>query len=177
MKKSYTMWLVATVLGTIFQISFIDGAPYLQNINLVIIMLTFISSRSRFPYLTFCIISGYILDIYSYNAFGINILSLSLIGLTTNYFIANFLSTHRITPIILLLGVNIIFYNTITWFFLFVLRTLKIGSSGEYFSLNLLKGIGAEIIATLSAVSIVYTIYYFFGQKISFNFLKISKKI
>lgn len=155
------------VLG-VFQMAFVNSLPsWFKDINLIVIILIFILSLRGFM-VGFWWAAGtaLILEIFSFQPFGIYLFSLFLSFLAANYFLINYFTNRSLYSYVVLTSVSLFIYQ-------FLLYSLNYGLhyfSQEDFVLNLDKNFFVDKLEMLLINVLVVVMFFYIYNFISKNF-------
>ena len=101
MANKYLKNFFAIVLGwslVIFQLGFINGLPHwLGEMNLIVVILIFILSiKGEKTVLWWSVLTGVLLDIFSFTPFGFNVINLSLIVIFSYFLLERFFTNRSL---------------------------------------------------------------------------------
>jgi cell shape-determining protein MreD len=130
----------------------------LQNLNIVLVYLIFVLILDGLPVALWLAVSiGLVLDIFSFNFFGLNIIALALSLIFTNLLLIHFFTNRALLSFTVLIISLTVLYE----FFLSFFGNRGGGASGYYF----LKNQAEEIFLNLLLVFILFYIFNFLSRK------------
>lgn len=114
---------LSVLLLSVLQISFFNSVPeHFDSVNLILVALVFVLVIFGFNFSFWWILSaGVLLDLFSFNFFGLNILSLFFSILVINFLLNNFLTNRSIYVFLILIIVATITHDFFFNFFIFMI--------------------------------------------------------
>src|SRR3989338_6560093 len=160
----------AIFLAIILQLSFISAVPYLRNINFIILIILYLSTKNDYFFVVAAIAGGILLDSFSSFIFGTHLLSFVFISLLANYICFKVLASHRFLPFMILIGAGIFLYHFSTWILVFSANFFKILPRAITLNMDF-GGIFKEIAYSLVLLSAIYLVFKTFQKKLKTVFI------
>ena len=171
----YKIAINATLITllVVAQVGFISGLPgWLKYLNIVLVALMFLLVLTSFE-LTFAwaLSAGFLLDIYSFTFFGINIIALAISLIWANFLLQNFFTDRSLYTFIVLtimasFSYKVILYS-MSFLYLYILSGKSFDITSAMFWLAQLKSFAVDIIS----VGIVFYFLIFISKTLRPGFL------
>ncbi|MCH7492006.1 rod shape-determining protein MreD [Patescibacteria group bacterium] len=167
------IFILSTVFLVLFQISFVHEFYFFRsNINIVLLAVVFLAvmSNSRRS-LSFAILAGIMLDIYSPFTFGINTLALVIPVFLIHNVFRKLLTRKSLISTIIVMAMSVAVYHGVllflsTLFFWLGWRDISASIAPEYLLLVI-----NQILWHSAAISLLFLLMRMISQKIKLNFL------
>lgn len=171
--KFFLLFLLVLLIF-IFQFSFLNSlSGFFSKINLFLLISVclFIFYDFRVS-LSFALVSGFVLDIFSFYPFGIYFISFLIILVVADIIWNNFFTNRSIYSFLFLGFLMVFFYNFFLYFLMYIFSSYEIGILwfNKTFFFNLLL----ELIWVLSSILLLF--YSLNPQKRRFSGLSFDKK-
>lgn len=151
-----------TLCLIIFELSFVSALPGgLNNISLILVVLVFvIGMTSLNTSLSWAILVGFILDIFSFSMFGVHLVSLFLVVLIINLLLTNFFTNRSLYTFLVLTFFATILYEFFSNFLIYLFSLF----GGKYLPVFITKDFWqGELIQLFLNLLIVLIIFYSLG--------------
>jgi rod shape-determining protein MreD len=156
--------------GIIFQLSFVSNFPFpLNHINIFLLGVIFVLAAYNFELaMIWGISSGWLLDVYSFEIFGVYLITLFFCVLFINFILNNFFTNRSLYSFLAM-----VFFSTL----FFQLFLLGISYTINYHSEDVANGFsytnfGAALFANLFATIIVFYLFNVFSIRLRPEYLK-----
>lgn len=171
---------ILLVLGlVVFQLGFVKGLPgYFSDLNLIIVSLLFVLALSNFKFAFYWAVgAGFLLDIFSFASFGVNLISLTSTLLVVHLLLVGFVTDRSLYAFLMLTLAatlaNKIFLNVFTFIFGAV-----VGQGGAFdWEVGFMKSLIGELAFNLILAAVIYNVVNYLSNKLKPVFLMKQKKL
>jgi hypothetical protein len=161
MKKfqHYFFYALLAWLLILAQLNLVNTLPFGWNkLNLIllvlILLLFFLNYKTT---LLIMLIGGFLLDVYSFNFFGIYMLTVFLTVVASDFLLTNFFTNRSTYSFLALTGLVTLFYNFCLYFLIYLTKFLE-EQTFFLFSGNFWLGLAMELGWSLAAVFVFFLI-------------------
>lgn len=138
-----------------FQLSFFSILPLINNLNFILLLVLYLSTKKNYFFIPAAVIGGWLLDMYSSFTFGTQFLALAIIAALSNFIYFRFLAGHRFFPFMLLTALCIVIYRLIVRIIVAALDFLKIAPHTAASAIDLSR-LAKEISLSVIFISLIY---------------------
>lgn len=171
--------LILIMSLVMLQLAFVGELPgMLSDLNLVIVTLLFVLVLSGLRHsIVWAITAGYLLDVLTFQSFGLYLVTLTLTILVA-YFLLNSFFTDRSMYSLIVLTFLTTLINEIFWLLIVnLLKLIGLESSISFFNLDFLSNLIAQLVLNVIACVLIFQTVNFISHKLKPVFLIRSKKI
>ena len=165
--------ILLILLISVFQISFINNLPsFFSQINLFFIVLIFVLSLTNFEYTVWWTVGfGFMLDVFSFNYFGVYLLSYFFTIIFINYLYKNYLTDRSLYSFSILIVVFLVFYELVSKIFFYILYSINNQDIFFLTSKIFWMNIFSSLVINLFAMSILFYVVSLLSEKLKPVFL------
>lgn len=156
----------AVILLSVIQVSFIQSSPWpfsLLHIPLAFIIILSIFSHNRLALLT-AFFSGGIMGLFSYNRFGIEMLSLYAVAVVIPYLFNNLFTNSSFLSVAVLGMTGHILHYFLSLGLTYIFFALKLFSLPVYFQFRMSLFM-TQLVVNMALVSVLYGFYHTYMKK------------
>ncbi|KKR21890.1 MAG: hypothetical protein UT48_C0002G0023 [Parcubacteria group bacterium GW2011_GWE2_39_37] len=161
----------------IFQLGFVSGLPgYLSSLNLIIIVLLFILVLGDLKTALFwSLVTGFLVDLFSFTPFGLNLISLTITIIATNFLLVGFFtdrSLYSFLTLTIVASFTCQFISTSLFSITRLMDGTSISLGSSYYS-----GLVKELFINLLISAVLFQIVNYISHKFKPVFLNKEKRI
>lgn len=171
--------IILIICLSIVQLAFISSLPYpLNNFNLLLVVLIFILSLADLKLALFWLAgTGFFLEVFSFEPFGVYLLSLVLTIFLVNFLLTGFFTNRSLYSLLALIASATLAYDL---FFILIIYLISL-AGGEVFDFNFGAAFQAAVLSQLIlnslAVLLIFYLVNFISRRLKPVFLIRSDKL
>lgn len=168
--KNFFIFLILTLL-VVLQTSFLPSINYLDNINLILILIfSFIFILGIKKALWWGLVGGLMLDLYSILNFGVITIALISSLVLTYFLFKNFFINRSFSSLIILITTATLFYNLILIILSKILKFINLNTYDIILTFQYFYSLIEKIIFNILLILIIFFIGNYLSRKLRFNF-------
>jgi len=171
--------LISAIALVVVQIGFISGLPgYLNTLNLAIIVLLFILVLGGLKLTFFWLIGiGFLFDLFSFQNFGIYLITFSLSILAINFLLTGFFTDRSLYSFLALTFFATVFYELFMKTILYIFKLFVHENGISIFDPHYLKAFTIELLINLLTTFIIFHSMNYLGHQLKPVFLVRHKNL